>query len=175
MADSQHSPGSAKDQANGMTVPVAAQTLGISENAVRKRIQHGTIRSELIDNRRIVYLPTDTVQTERGLSQAEPVAQPVVGGLVEQLQSENQFLRDELEARREAERELRVLVAQQSAQLVEMAGQVRVLEAGPAPSGSMETVPSPDNNATPAADDTDESEQPGSVIHRFWRFLSGPS
>jgi len=168
-----------REQVEGVSVEDAAQLLGISENAVRLRIQRGSLESGRVGNRRIVYLSAELVQADSEYVATDTATQSAPAVLIEQLQSENQFLRDELRAVREdnseSERELRVMLAQQSAQLVDMAGQVRALEAGPAPSGSTEPPPSPDNDTTPAADDTDESEQPGGVMHRFWRFLSGPS
>ncbi len=52
----------ASDSATGMTPPIratvedAAKLLGLSENAVRKRLERGTLRSEKVKDTRYVLL-----------------------------------------------------------------------------------------------------------------------
>lgn len=92
------------------TLRGAAQRLGISPNGVRMRVKRGQIASRRDDQGR--WLVALDVQSEPAPEAAPDGAQTAPeSALVTQLRSEVAFLRSELEARREAERELRILVA----------------------------------------------------------------
>jgi excisionase family DNA binding protein len=61
---SQHADGLANDmpESTRVTVEEAAKLLGLSGNAVRKRLERGTLKSEKIDGIRFVLLDTDMSQ-----------------------------------------------------------------------------------------------------------------
>ncbi len=102
----------AADYAGGLvrlTVPEAAQRLGISENALRKRVQRDTVQWDRDDDGRvIVYLPP------AGTGQATDYAtdQAVVPAeLVESLQEQVGYLRGALDTRDKELAEMRRLLA----------------------------------------------------------------
>jgi hypothetical protein len=110
----------AADYAGGLervTVPEAAERLGISENALRKRVQRDTVQWDRDDDGRIfVYLPT--AGTDQAADQADDYAgghaddQPVVPvELVESLQEQVGYLRGALETRDKELAEMRRLLA----------------------------------------------------------------
>lgn len=106
------------------TVRDAATYLGISQNAVRQRLKRGSLRSEIVNG--VVYVlvgerpmsdPSATYRPNPRPTQPDPLTTQSdipesTSDLVAALQADVVFLRAELEARREAERELRVLLAQ---------------------------------------------------------------
>jgi hypothetical protein len=110
----------AADYAGGLdrvTVPEAAERLGISENALRKRVQRNTVQWDRDDDGRVfVYLPpagTDQADDQAGGHAADqasgrPVA-PVE--LVESLQEQLGYLRGALETRDKELAEMRRLLA----------------------------------------------------------------
>jgi predicted ArsR family transcriptional regulator len=74
-----------------VTVQEAARQLGITESAVRKRVQRGILRHDKeADGRLYVYL--DTRDTDR-----DEVRDSSYDMLVRRLENENEFLRRELE------------------------------------------------------------------------------
>ncbi|HET6261563.1 MAG TPA: hypothetical protein VFG99_04920 [Chloroflexia bacterium] len=87
-----------------MTTREAAETLGISVEAVRKRIERGQLHHEREDNRVYVYLDKD--QTMSG----HDVEGEVTGALVESLQDQVSYLREQLAAERRANDENRRLL-----------------------------------------------------------------
>ncbi len=85
----------------------AAARLGVSESAIRKRVERGTLRSDKgSDGRRYVYLATgaDTVADE-GADTGERDA------LISELRAHNGTLREQLQAERQAHAEVRRLLA----------------------------------------------------------------
>ncbi len=102
----------AADYAGGLvrlTVPEAAQRLGISENALRKRVQRDTVQWDRDDHGRvIVYLPpAGTPQaTDYATDQAVVPAE-----LVESLQEQVGYLRGALDTRDKELAEMRRLLA----------------------------------------------------------------
>jgi hypothetical protein len=99
------------------TVPEAAERLGISENALRKRVQRDTVQWDRDDDGRVfVYLPPT------GTSQASNQAGDYAGGLaddqsvapvelVDSLQEQVGYLRGALETRDKELAEMRRLLA----------------------------------------------------------------
>ena len=90
MEEERRSAGAAgAEGASRYSVPQAARILGISERAVRKRIEHGSMRAEREAGRWVVYLSTVKQVAEVEASAVEPEEPaPVVDtstGLVEQL------------------------------------------------------------------------------------------
>ena len=85
----------------------AAARLGVSESAIRKRVERGTLRSDKgSDGRRYVYLATggDTVADE-GADTGERDA------LISELRAHNDTLREQLQAERQAHAEARRIIA----------------------------------------------------------------
>jgi hypothetical protein len=89
--------------ARWLDVGQAAIELGISSDAVRKRIARGTLPSDERDGQRVVWL--DDSGTEAGRQPDEP------SELVEALRSQVDDLREQVRAEREANRENRRLLA----------------------------------------------------------------
>jgi excisionase family DNA binding protein len=76
-----------------VTVEDAARILGISENAVRKRIERGSLRSERDGDTRYVLLDDDMSRHARNMSADMPLMQEHLDSLHDQIA----FLRGELE------------------------------------------------------------------------------
>jgi transposase-like protein len=92
-----------------LTLRQAAARLGVSESAIRKRVERGTLRSDKgPDGRRYVYLATggDTVADE-----GEDTSATGERALISELRAHNDTLREQLEAERQAHAEARRLLA----------------------------------------------------------------
>jgi hypothetical protein len=85
-----------------VTVPEAAHILNISEGAVRMRLNRGTLQSERDDNGRVMVL-LHRENTERHEGE--------MTSLVESLQDQVGYLREQLDRERDASAELRRIVA----------------------------------------------------------------
>jgi len=100
------------------TIREYARAHGLTDNAVRMRIRRGTLTAT--KHRGVVYVvetdapPTDQETDQTTHATDAPTDETDRADLVAHLRSEVTFLRAELEARREAERELRVLLATRS-------------------------------------------------------------
>jgi hypothetical protein len=93
-----------------LTLRQAAARLGVSESAIRKRVERRTLRSDKgPDGRRYVYLDTgaDTMADEG----ADTSATGERGALISELRAHNDTLREQLEAERQAHAEARRLLA----------------------------------------------------------------
>jgi hypothetical protein len=137
----------------------AAAHLGISENAVRKRITRGTLQAHKVDGAwRVVVdgYPAATPEPAADQAAATPSNQPPAmdqTALVEQLQREVERLWEEIEARRESERDLRRLLDQEQ----QLALQRLTLQAGQARTGSTERD-----------DQHEDEDRSGRVWWKFW-------
>ena len=90
------------------TIEEAAKLLGVSENAVRKRIERGTLRSIKSEGTRYVLLDGDMSRHATG----EPEDMPVnTAALFESFQAQIELLREQLAEERAANRENRRLLA----------------------------------------------------------------
>jgi len=86
-----------------ITVAEAAERLGITKEAVRKRISRGTLRSDKDQDGTVhVYVPQSAPQSA---PQSEPPA------LVDVLQEQNAYLREQLRREQEAHAEARRIIA----------------------------------------------------------------
>ena len=133
------------------TVPEAARILGVGTDAVRKRVARGTIESELIGDRRYVYL-ADTGHDE-GRDEGHDAASPA---LVEELRDRVRFLEsmlaEERQARTEEQRRHDTLMAKLMQRIPELEAPseprespktATVEEAEPRPGGDQEGAQRP--------------------------------
>jgi len=98
-----------RDLDRALTVADAASALGITQDAVRKRIRRGTIQSEKDESGRIyVYVPaSETVhKTDQDTSQPPSDSTALISAKDETIAA----LRDQLEAERQAHAEARRLL-----------------------------------------------------------------
>ena len=122
--------GHATDTPTTRRVPVedAANILGITANAVRKRIERGTLRSEREGDTRYVLLDADMSRHAANMPPGMPGDQIL---MVERLESEVAFLRDllrsrdeelrrEREAREEAERRRDTIIMHMAERIPEL-------------------------------------------------------
>jgi|SRR5215204_6489707 len=117
------------------TVPEAARILGVGTDAVRKRVARGTIESELVGDRRYVYLP-DTGHDE-GRDEGHDTASPaLVEELHDRVRSLEKMLAEERQARTEEQRRHDTLMAQLMQRIPE-------LEAPESPPEATETTERP--------------------------------
>jgi hypothetical protein len=105
-----------------LDVNSAAEELGVSTDAVRKRISRGTLRSDRKDGTVRVWL--DDGGTEAGRE-----AQVDGGALVEVLKEQAEYLRGQLAEEREARRRADTIIAQLTQANAALASRVPELEA----------------------------------------------
>lgn len=157
---------------NRVTVADAAQLLGLSAEAVRMRIKRGTLASEKVEGTVYVLLqsdPTRTNSNQPGNQTPDPteVLTADQTALVEALQSEVTFLREELQRREEVHTEENrrkdTIIAQLTQRIPELEPP---REPSPEPRESPETV----------AEDKDKVEPPHGDIgdsRPWWKRLFG--
>jgi hypothetical protein len=93
-----------------LTLRQAAARLGVSESAIRKRVERGTLRSDKgPDGRRYVYL--DSVVDYVTDTGADTSASPERDALISEMHAHNETLREQLEAERQAHAEARRIIA----------------------------------------------------------------
>ncbi len=163
-----------------LTLRQAATRLGVSESAIRKRVERGTLRSDKgadgrryvyldtgADGRRYVYLDTgaDTV-TDEG---ADTSATGARDALISELRAHNDTLREQLEAERQAHAEARRLL---------MAALERIPPQLEAPRESPQTAAEPSEGAHqphPGTEGTQEAVQrpQGGTLRSLRRRLLG--
>jgi seryl-tRNA synthetase len=124
----------------GTTVSDAARILGITEGAVRKRVERGKLAADRApDGRLVVYLNRDTTATDttrdrtrqsRATGETEAAARE---DLVEELRDRVRYLERQIEEEREARRRADTLLAQLMQRIPE-------LEAPQEPAEGAETV-----------------------------------
>jgi hypothetical protein len=102
-----------------VSVAVAARRLGRTPDAVRKAIRRGTLGAERVGSRWYVLLdPNESGPEPDGPKQdSDTSVQDAYREIIERMRAENERVWRELEARREAERELRVIIARLTDQL----------------------------------------------------------
>ncbi len=93
-----------------LTLRQAAAALGVSESAIRKRVERGTLRSDKgADGRRYVYVDTVTDNVADEGEDTSATGEHEV--LISELRAHNDTLREQLEAERQAHAEARRLLA----------------------------------------------------------------
>jgi hypothetical protein len=146
-----------------LDVGEAARELGISTDAVRKRIARGSLRSDRDDGHVRVWL--DVGGTEAGRE-----AQVDGEALGEVLQDHISDLRAQLEAEREARRRADTIIAQLTQANAALASKVPELEAAQSREESAEgTAEEPERTEPHSA--TVESQEP--VQGSWWRRVFG--
>ncbi len=144
-----------------VTLQEAARRLGVTEGAVRKRVQRGSIEHDKGEDGRVyVYLDEgeDTGSTE---------SQDAGGTLVDELRDRVRFLERALETEQEGRRRADTIIAQLSQATAEQARTIRELEAPPTPHNEPESAePRSDRGTTP-----EEQEKPTS--RPWWRRMFG--
>jgi hypothetical protein len=133
-----------------LTVAQAAKALGITEGAVRSRIKRGTLPSTKEGGTVFVRLGGGTSQANQSPNTGVPGDQ---SGLIASLQDQVRYLREQLDAEREARTEERrrhdTVLAQLSAANAEQARTIRELEAPQEASEDAETVEEAPEGAGP--------------------------
>ncbi len=86
-----------------LSVEDAAKLLGLSVDAVRKRIERGTLRSEKVDKSRYVFLDQDDLATDRDPDMTRHDSD-MTAALVAELKDRIRFLESELVDRKEEAR-----------------------------------------------------------------------
>jgi hypothetical protein len=116
-----------------LDVNSAAEELGVSTDAVRKRISRGTLRSDRKDGTVRVWL-------DEGGTEAGREAQVDGGALVEVLKEQTEYLRGQLAEEREARRRADTIIAQLTQANASLASRVPELEAPSESGDEPETV-----------------------------------
>jgi predicted transcriptional regulator len=165
----------------GTTVSEAARILGITEGAVRKRVERGKLAAEHTqDGRLMVYLGRDTTTTDttRDRPRQSRDASEADDRYIRSLEEQVQYLRSQLEQEREARTEERrrqdTVVAQLSRANEEQARTIRELEA-PAepPLDERETPQTVEEESERAEPRPDTSEAQEGVQRPWWRRVFG--
>ncbi len=150
----------------------AARELGISSDAVRKRIARGSLRSERQDGSVLVWL-------DEGWTEAGREAQVDGGPLVEDLREQVHYLRSILNEEREARRRADMIIAQLTQANAALAAKVPELEAPQEPPSeppeSSETVAEMPMGPEPseAREEAQDAAQPQGTPRSWWRRMFG--
>src|SRR5918993_4131514 len=115
-----------------VTIREAATRLGITEAAIRKRIQRGSLGKEMGQDGR-VYVSLDLSQDK-----SHPESQLESEALVESLQDQISFLRTQLDVRAEEIQRRDVIISQLTQANAALAARVPELEAAQQPSEGAE-------------------------------------
>jgi hypothetical protein len=146
-----------------LDVGEAAQELGISTDAVRKRISRGSLRSDRENGHVRVWL--DVGETEAGRE-----AQVDGEALVEVLQDHITDLRVQLEAEREARRRADTIIAQLTQANAALAAKVPELEAAESREETGEGAVEETERAEPHSN---AGEAQGGAQRPWWRRMFG--
>jgi hypothetical protein len=171
----------AQHDSDGTSVAVAAMLLGISEGAVRKRVERGKLDAETgPDGRLIVYLDSDTTDTTHDTTTKRPRLSR--DRYTRSLEDQVEYLRRQLAQEQTASAELRQIVAGLSQANAEQARTIRAIEApadapeSPEDAQMVEEEPEeeprsdasgPQTAADDATVDGPESESPASLEDEY--------
>jgi excisionase family DNA binding protein len=136
-----------------ITIQEAARRLGVKEDAVRKRIQRGSMRHEKAEDGRVyvwVSAAQDTTQDQTATSRDE-YRDTTQDERVEDLREQVAYLRRQLDEEREARRRADTILVQLSAANAEQARTIRAIEspASEEPAEAAETVEESPEEAEP--------------------------
>jgi hypothetical protein len=151
-----------------LAIPVAAERLGLTTDAVRMRLKRGTLAGRKVEGRWVVLVPRandDPTGTEREESEPGAATQRstqregehpnATRELIDRLLSENAYLRATLDAEIEARRRADHLVAGRMERLPELAA----------------TIEMPQEHAVATERDENASEVSDSLIDRLRRLV----
>jgi predicted transcriptional regulator len=163
----------------GTTVAQAARILGITEGAVRKRVERGKLAAERVTGGRlIVHLDSDTTATDTTATDAtrDRLRQSSDERYMRSLEEQVEYLRSQLKQEREARTEERrrqdTVIAQLLQANAEHARTIRELEAPSEPRESPQTVEEePDRAARPRPDAPGAAQE--GVQRPWWRRMFG--
>jgi hypothetical protein len=160
----------------GTTVAQAARTLGITEGAVRKRVERGKLAAErATDGRLIVHLDSDTTATAttRDRTRRSRTADTVSASredLVDELRDRVSYLERQVEEEREARRRADTLLARLMERVPELEPPA---EAPSGERGSTETASEGAGGAEPRPDDP--GPETATPRRPWWRRVFGGS
>jgi hypothetical protein len=149
-----------------VTIKEAAARLGVTEAAIRKRIQRGSMSRELgEDGRAYVYLD---------LSQDKSHSESQVdgGALVESLQDQVAFLRSQLDIRAEEIQRRDVIISQLTQANAALAARVPELEAAQGHSEAAESAAEPAVGVG-VGPDSASAQTPTTQQRPWWRRMFG--
>ena len=157
-----------------VTIQEAAHRLGVKEDAIRKRIQRGSMRHEKADDGR-VYVWVDTTQDtaqDADRSSQDAYQDTAQDDRLEDLREQIAYLRRQLDEEREARRRADVILGQLSQANAEQARTIREIEAPASeePTEAAETVEEEPERAEPHSA-TGEAEE--GVRRPWWRRVFG--
>ena len=150
-----------------LTLRQAATVLGVSESAVRKRVERGTLRSDKgPDGKRYVYLdvaePGADTMADEG---ADTSATPEHDALISELKAHNDTLREQLESERQAHAEARRL-------LLEALTKIPAAIEAPSEAREPPESPGPSESPSPAGGEAQEATEPRPRTP-WWRRMFG--
>jgi hypothetical protein len=143
------------------TVPEAAQTLGISPEAVRNRLSRGTLKS--VKEAGTVYVLLETDRTRHTGDRPNDRSTDTPPELVDQMQARIDSLERQLEQANERDRENRRIIAA-------LTSRIPAIEAPQEATGGAETVEEEPKRAEPHPDTLTPQE---SVRRPWWRRVFG--
>jgi len=136
--------------------------LGVSESAIRKRVERGTLRSDKgADGRRYVYV--DTVADAVADEGEDTSVTREQDALISELRAHNDTLREQLEAERQAHAEARRIIA----------GLVERIPAIEAPAETPEAAGTAEEERGRGAPHSATGESQGGVQRPWWRRVFG--
>jgi hypothetical protein len=134
----------ATDQATGrLSVPEAAEAMGITADAVRSRIKRGTLPTVREGGR--VFVVVDAAKLGRPTAQAHPTDRPGDDRLYREMQERVRYLERQIEEEREARRRADTLLARLMDRLPELEAPSEADE----PTERPETVEEDEDRAQP--------------------------
>ncbi len=155
---------------HGVTIPEAIRLLGISENAVRKRIRRKSLNTYRAGGR--VYVLGDDQATDQATDQPTRPGRDQAGDqvtdqreLIDQLKSENAFLRTEVEAWRTQAEQQRILLAGLEARMIEAP-----YNAPHSPQAQVEELSATETHESAEQDARHVYVEPGPQRRPWWRF-----
>lgn len=167
-----------------VTVQEAARRLGVKDDAVRKRIQRGTLEHDKGEDGRVyVYLDPSSVTSKDGRGRNATQDAPYDAFLIS-LQDQVSYLRSVLQEERDARRRADTIIAQltqANAALAQWVPEVEVPQThDEAPQEAAEDAvkaPEQDDTGHPRGSvrprDTAEFPVSGSLTHPWWRRVFG--
>jgi DNA-binding transcriptional MerR regulator len=143
-----------------LTLREAAARLGVSESAIRKRVERGTLRSDKgPDGKRYVYL--DTVADNMTDRVSDASGRDV---LISEMQSHIEDLRNQLAAERQSSAELRRIVAALTSRIPELPA----ASSERPPEGPVTTTDKPESTSARSEEGAQEGAQ-----RPWWRRMFG--